>query len=175
MPTTHRTSAQSPISPVQARKVGLKAAQPIIEKHVVTDISVAAWEELGNRVRTLNQVSRHALVSKGVSTKVLFTLLDSFERISKPEIFAVVGFSSKTAGRRKDTAMSLPVSDATVSLIEIKSLAESVLGSSANAEDWLNKPALALDGYKPMELIATRSGAEMVKELLIRLDYGVTV
>ncbi|CAN5462591.1 hypothetical protein BH10PSE16_BH10PSE16_03980 [soil metagenome] len=137
--------------------------------------SMAEWAELGAYVSTLNPVSRHTLVSQGVSTKMLYTLLDSFERTSKPEIFAVVGFSSKTANRRKDTAMSLPVSDATLSLIEIKSLAESVLGSSAEAEEWLNKPALALDGYKPIALIATRAGAELVKDLLIRLDYGVSV
>lgn len=137
--------------------------------------SMAEWAELGAYVLTLNPVSRHTLVSQGVSTKMLYTLLDSFERTSKPEIFAVVGFSSKTANRRKDAAMSLPVSDATLSLIEIKSLAESVLGGSAEAEEWLNKPALALDGYKPMALIATRAGAELVKDLLIRLDYGVSV
>ena len=41
---------------------------------------------------------------------MLYTLLDYFKRISKPEIFVVVGFSSKTANWRKDTAMSLPVS-----------------------------------------------------------------
>lgn len=133
------------------------------------------WPQLGIYVSSLNPVSRHTLVSQGVSTKMLYTLLDSFKRISKPEIFAVVGFSSKTASRRKDTAMSLPVSDATLSLIEIKSLAESVLGSSAEAEEWLDKPALALDGYKPMALIATRAGAELVKDLLVRLDYGVSV
>lgn len=137
--------------------------------------SMVQWPELGIYVSSLNPVSRHTLVSQGVSTKMLYTLLDSFKSISKPEIYAVVGFSSKTASRRKDTAMSLPVSDATLSLIEIKSLAESVLGSSAEAEQWLDKPALALDGYKPMALIATRAGAELVKDLLVRLDYGVSV
>ena len=68
-----------------------------------------------------------------------------------------------------------PISPAPASLIEIESLAESVLGSRAEAQDWLNKPALALDGFKPMVLIATPSGAELVKQHLIRLDYGVTV
>ena len=174
MPTTHITSSSTGNNPAIAHKAARKS-MPAMTAGAEPDLSLAGWVELGNRVRTLTPVSRHTLVSKGVSTKVLYTLLDSFERIGKPEIYAIVGFSSKTANRRKDTAMSLPVSDATVSLIEIKSLAESVLGSSAEAEDWLNKPALALDGYKPMELIATRSGAELVKELLIRLDYGVTV
>lgn len=174
MPTLHHLASGKTALPAPSRRpAGSRAsATPIAAKPVA---SMAQWAELGSYVSTLNPVSRHTLVSKGVSTKMLYTLLDSFERISKSEIFAVVGFSSKTANRRKDAAMSLPVSDATLSLIEIKSLAESVLGSSAEAEEWLNKPALALDGYKPMALIATRAGAELVKDLLIRLDYGVSV
>lgn len=135
----------------------------------------AEWLELAGQIHKMDPVARHNFVSQGVSTKVLYTLLDSFEKTSRPDVFSVLGFSSKTASRRKDTAMSLPASDATVSLIEIKSLAETVFGSSALAEEWLNKPAIALDHHKPMELIATRPGAELVREHLIRLDYGVAV
>lgn len=70
---------------------------------------------------------------------------------------------------------SQPLSEEVVTLIEIKSLAEAVFGSCAGAEDWLNKPAIALEGHKPIELVSTRSGAALVKELLIRLDFSVTV
>jgi putative toxin-antitoxin system antitoxin component (TIGR02293 family) len=60
-------------------------------------------------------------------------------------------------------------------LIEIRSLAETVLGNAADAEEWLNKPAIALDGIRPLDLLMTRTGAVLVKDLLIRLDHCVTV
>ena len=176
MPSTQNTAHTSESSKKQpnmplADKVVVQRRRSPAQPSAAPD----EWLALAGQIRKLGPVARHNFVSQGVSTKVLYTLLDSFKKTSRPDVFSVLGFSSKTASRRKDTAMSLPASDATVSLIEIKSLAETVFGSSALAEDWLNKPALALDHHKPMELIATRPGAELVREHLIRLDYGVTV
>ena len=180
MPTAHpQIAIHSPgKKPIAAKKTGGATAKPRIQRRHISHGAVAApdeWTQLSGLIRQLDAVARHNFVSRGVSTKVLYTLLDSFEKTSRPDVFSVLGFSSKTASRRKNMAMSLPASDATVSLIEIKSLAETVFGSSALAEEWLNKPALALDHHKPMELIATRPGAELVREHLIRLDYGVAV
>ncbi len=169
-PRTSERSKKPPGMP-SANKTGIQRRSSPAEASTALD----EWLVLAGQIRKLDPVARHNLVSQGVSTKVLYTLLDSFEKTSRPDVFSVLGFSSKTASRRKNMAMSLPASDATVSLIEIKSLAETVFGSSALAEEWLNKPALALDHHKPMELIATRPCAELVREHLIRLDYGVAV
>ena len=43
----------------------------------------------------------------------------------------------------------------------------------AEAEQWLVTPALGLDGRKPIDLMSTRAGGEMVKAHLTRMDYGV--
>ncbi len=164
--------------PISAKKASLTSARLRSQRLNISKGVLATpdeWTQLSGQIRKLDAVARHNFVSQGVSTKVLYTLLDSFEKTSRPEIFSVLGFSSKTASRRKNSSMSLPASDATVSMIEIKALAETVFGNSALAEEWLNKPALALDHHKPMELIATRPGAELVREHLIRLDYGVAV
>ena len=58
---------------------------------------------------------------------------------------------------------------------EIKSLAETVFGNTDDADEWLNKPAVALNGRSPVDLLTTRSGAVLVKDLLIRLEYCVYV
>lgn len=132
-----------------------------------------SWTALRTFVDKLSPISRHDAVKHGVSTQVLVALLDSYERISKPEVYAVVGISDKTATRRKDQALPREASDATLTLIEITSMAERILGGHRDAEEWLLAPAMALDGRKPIDLIATRSGAELVKAQLIRMDYGV--
>lgn len=62
-----------------------------------------------------------------------------------------------------------------IALIELTALAERVLGSPTEAGQWLVAPAVGLDGRRPMDLIATSTGAEMVRAHLIRMDYGVYV
>ena len=131
------------------------------------------WAQLSNYVANLAPIERHDAARDGVSTKVLQLVVESFKTISKPEIYEIVGLSSKTVSRRKDQALPRAASDATIDLIGISSLAETVFGSQSDAEAWLRTPALALDGKKPIDLIATRAGAELVRDQLVRLDYGV--
>ena len=40
---------------------------------------------------------------------------------------------------------------------------------------WLNSSVLALSGRRPIDLLATPTGVEMVKTLLTQLEYGVYV
>jgi putative toxin-antitoxin system antitoxin component (TIGR02293 family) len=149
---------------VKRPKVGGKGA---------LDFTNMSWPELISQVVHLTPLSRHDAVTKGVSAKVLNTVAASFQSISKPEIYALVGLSGKTIGRRGDEALPLAASDTTIDLIEVAALAEKVFGNQADAEAWLVAPAMALDGKKPIDLIATRAGAALVKDQLIRLDYGV--
>ncbi len=47
-----------------------------------------------------------------------------------------------------------------------------IFSTNEALEDWLNKPALALDGTKPIELLHTPEGVERVNGLLTGLAYG---
>jgi putative toxin-antitoxin system antitoxin component (TIGR02293 family) len=51
--------------------------------------------------------------------------------------------------------------------------ARAVLGNSEEAHDWLNRSAMALDGKKPMDLMGTSIGAQLVLDQLSRIEYGV--
>jgi len=48
-----------------------------------------------------------------------------------------------------------------------------VLGSQEAAERWLSTPAMALDRRRPIDLLQSSEGTELVKTLLTRMDYGV--
>jgi putative toxin-antitoxin system antitoxin component (TIGR02293 family) len=96
---------------------------------------------------------------------------DSWAKISK-SVFQLSPLVRHDVVRKSET-LPPEAADATLSLIEITTLAESVLGSLEDAEQWLVTPAIGLDGRKPIDLISTRAGAEMVKTHLIRMDYGV--
>jgi putative toxin-antitoxin system antitoxin component (TIGR02293 family) len=48
-----------------------------------------------------------------------------------------------------------------------------VLGSQQEAEQWLERPAIGLDRRRPIDLLATPAGVELVETFLERLEYGV--
>ncbi len=131
------------------------------------------WAAVRGFVDPLTATDRHDLIHKGMSTRLFLALVASFDRVTKEDVYLVAGISEKTAARRKDATLPREAADAAMALIEITSLAEDVLGSHDNAEQWLVTPALGLDNRRPIELLSTRGGAEMVKTLLIRMDYGV--
>lgn len=56
---------------------------------------------------------------------------------------------------------------------DVHELAAHVLGTHALAQEWLNRPALALDGRRPCELLTDPAGAQKVKDLLMRIEYSV--
>jgi putative toxin-antitoxin system antitoxin component (TIGR02293 family) len=48
-----------------------------------------------------------------------------------------------------------------------------VFGSQAEAEQWLDRPAIGLDGRKPIDLLRTHPGTRLVSEYLTRIEHGV--
>ena len=51
--------------------------------------------------------------------------------------------------------------------------ATEIFGGKEEAECWMSKPAMGLDGQRPIELLQTVQGAELVNDFLTRLEYGV--
>lgn len=48
-----------------------------------------------------------------------------------------------------------------------------VLGSREAAVQWLTSPAMGLNQQRPVDLLATPMGTQLVEELLDRIEYGV--
>jgi putative toxin-antitoxin system antitoxin component (TIGR02293 family) len=55
---------------------------------------------------------------------------------------------------------------------EILAKASATLGSQEDAKRWLQTPAIGLNRQRPIDLLATRAGAEIVENFL---EYGVYV
>lgn len=58
-------------------------------------------------------------------------------------------------------------------LLEVSGQAAQLFGSRQDAQHWLMKPLMGLDGYAPLELLSTNPGQETVKTLMLRIDYGI--
>ena len=59
-----------------------------------------------------------------------------------------------------------------LSIEDVTSMAIEVFGNESVATKWLNSENRALDNRKPVDLINTFDGRELVKIVLGRLQYG---
>ncbi len=61
------------------------------------------------------------------------------------------------------------------SMAEIVTKAQEVLGTYEQVQAWLACPALGLDSRRPIDLMSTPQGTELVQTLLGRIEHGVYV
>jgi putative toxin-antitoxin system antitoxin component (TIGR02293 family) len=53
--------------------------------------------------------------------------------------------------------------------------ATDVLEDEKLAAEWLMRPNVQLRGERPLDMLDTQTGFDRVRDLLMRLEYGVTV
>lgn len=106
-------------------------------------------------------------------------------RTDKIEELRSMGFSSdelyrivaprRTLARRKEHGepLSPTESDRVLRLERVSEHADRVFGSHEKAQRWLRSEIIALDGARPIDLLETETGAHLVLEELVRIDYGM--
>lgn len=119
----------------------------------------------------------HELLLHGLPVSALNHLVGHLVFIGKTEsLEKAVGMSLRTWQRRKDMPskpLSQEQSGRTWKFAEILSKATDIFGSQADAEQWLERPAVGLDQRRPIDLLGTPAGVELVEDHLERLEYGV--
>ena len=133
------------------------------------------WSQLKLQ-REITGLTAHDLVTKGVSVAAVKQVMDTFNIITEAQVHEVLGISAKTLQRRSTSGartLDSNASDRALRLVSVTSQAISVLGSQEAAERWLERPAIGLDRRRPIDLLKSTEGCEMVKTLLTRMDYGV--
>ncbi len=136
---------------------------------------------LGGR-STLRRIVRsrldaHDLIQAGLPGRALHHLLTHVVLAAHHGgLEKAVGMSLRTYQRKKD-ALDKPLSPEqggrTWKFAEILGRATDLLGSQAQAEAWLERPAMALDQRKPIDLLSTPAGVGTLEDHLTRLEYGV--
>ena len=143
-------------------------------------VSPGAIEVMGAR-RLFKQLPQsraeiHGVLVKGLPYAVLLNLIDQLSALTIDDIAAAVGLSTRTLRRQKEQpAKPMPpdLASKTWLLAETLSQAGTVFGSRDAAERWMARPAMGLDGARPIALMQTLQGAELVTEFLGRLEHGV--
>ena len=123
----------------------------------------------------LSPLQAHDLVTEGLPVAAARELMASFHVLDRNAVLRAVGISERTLQRGKAAGKLLDAnaSDRAMRLAMVAEQAIDVLGSQAAAERWLSTPAMALDQRIPIDLLQSSEGADLVRTLLTRMDYGV--
>jgi putative toxin-antitoxin system antitoxin component (TIGR02293 family) len=129
---------------------------------------------LKKRIRT--QLDAHAVVERGIPSSAVNHLIAQVKVLDPAAVRKAVGLSVRTVQRRSQTPqkpLSPEQSGRAWKFAELLATATEVFGNQQAAEEWLAAPAVALDQHRPIELLSTAVGAELVEQLLTRIEYGV--
>jgi len=127
------------------------------------------------KVTDMTPLQAHDIVTHGLPVVLAREMMDAYEVIAREALLQAIGVSERTLqrGRDEDRLLDSNATDRLIRLASITEQAIDVLGSKEAAEHWLSTPAIGLDQRRPIDLLQSSEGAELVKTLLIRMDYGV--
>ncbi|TMJ14901.1 MAG: DUF2384 domain-containing protein [Alphaproteobacteria bacterium] len=125
-----------------------------------------------------SSLDAHELISEGFPGAALTSLCENVTMIRDADTLEkAVGISLRTLQRRKaeesPKALSPEQSGRAWKFAELVAKAEGVFGSQDEAEHWLEEPAIGLSGYRPIDLLSTVAGTELVEQYLERIEFGV--
>jgi len=125
------------------------------------------------RRRAASLLQLHDAAEGGLQVLVIEALSKNLQA-SREELLAALAVSARTLSRRqKEGVLSPEESDRALRLARVAAQAEEVLGGREEAVNWLHRSNRSLGGHKPLELVRTDAGAELVVDVLGRLEYGV--
>ena len=141
------------------------------------DYNVRAAEILGvvKLFRHRSPVKVHELVSSGLPSRALLKAIENVD-IPPSLLRHVFGVSERTFMRRQKRP-SIPLraeqSSRVWQFAEVLAKAKDVLGGSDRAVEWMLAPAMALEKHRPIDLLTSSVGAQLVDDVLERMRYGV--
>ena len=124
-----------------------------------------------------NPLAVRELLSRGLPTQSLIYFVGRLILLPDAIVLpAAIGISVRTFQRIRDrpkALLSAEQGSKAWKFAEILSRATTLLGSQDDAERWMERPAIGLDRLRPIDLLNTVTGVEIVETLLTRLEYGV--
>jgi putative toxin-antitoxin system antitoxin component (TIGR02293 family) len=129
------------------------------------------------RHRLRGPLDVHEALSQGLPREALTHLVGTVSVLHDPAILdRAIGVSLRTSQRFKAAPgkpLSREQSGRVWKFAEILAKATDVFGSQADAERWLERPAMGLDQRRPIDLLATPAGVQLLEDFLGRIQYGV--
>ncbi len=95
--------------------------------------------------------------------------------MTKDEMAGILGVSEKTYyNMMKKPLLDQERSDRFSFIHQILKSGEEAFGSKGNFTQWLKTPQGVLDGYIPLDMMSTITGANRVLQIIGRIKFGLT-
>jgi putative toxin-antitoxin system antitoxin component (TIGR02293 family) len=132
-------------------------------------------EVLGFKIDSM--FDAHEVIVRGMPNQALQHLVDGLQVLDpRTSVERGIGTSYRTFERSRvspEKTLSAGLAGRTWEFAKILASATFVFGTQAEAEQWLDSPALALNQTRPIDLLGTPAGVGLVEDLLGRIQYGV--
>jgi len=125
-----------------------------------------------------SRLDAHDLILRGLPSAALLHLTNHVVFLrEEADFWRAIGMSVRTLQRRREEPRPLSEEQGgrTWKFAEVLARAIRVFGSQEEAERWLKSNVLPLSNRRPIDLLATPTGVEMVETLLTQLEHGVYV
>jgi len=160
------------------RKPQVKKSAVVLISPEVERVARLLFGTKALRIRLKNKLAAHDMIRHGLPAKTVEHLINTLGVIRHGEtsLERVLGMSWRTVQRHKKTPekrLSREQSGRMWKFAEVLAKATEVFGSQRDAEQWMESPATGLEQRRPIELLETPAGAELVEAFLERLEYGV--
>ena len=114
------------------------------------------------------------LIKRGLFKRNLIKLAEQMS-MSIKDMAAILPVSERTLKRyRKTTRLSPELSERLIKLSELYTKGIEIIGSKERFIKWINTESLAI-GKKPIDIIDTMTGIELVNDELGRIEHGVYI
>ena len=114
-----------------------------------------------------------AIVRQGVKSDIYGWLRQALA-VSDNRLSGIIRVSQRTIKRRlRDGRFHPDESERLVRVARLTERAREVLGDLESAREWLKSPQFALGGEIPLQYADTEPGAQVVEDVLGRLEHGI--
>lgn len=118
----------------------------------------------------------HLALCKGIPVACLLALVDGLSVLDAGLVVETLGVDAQALQRWRSapsTPIPVDLASRTWSFAEALAVATQAFGGPLAAEQWMSSPTAALNGHRPVDLLRTVQGTEVVGNLLRRLDANV--
>lgn len=126
---------------------------------------------IGSSIRS--EMDYYTISRKGIKKRALVNLALNLG-MSLRAIAALLNVTERTLQRKADSdLLDGTTSEQVLQIAEVFSRGGEIFGSQGDFREWIGTENKALGGKKPMELLSSRFGAQMVLDVLGRIEHGV--
>lgn len=128
------------------------------------------------RCKSFELVDVHHAILQGLPAATLMRLKKSLVYLDMADLARTFGVSERTIRRhveRNSERLGTALGSKVWRFAELLARATMVFGGQEKAERWMNSNVMGLDGWRPIDLLQTSVGAQLMDDFLGRLEYGV--